>query len=66
MFIVSRDFNEVHAISRGRSIRYYQLNDVTYVTSKELLAGSTLRKARVEAYTNGIFQVTYDGVLRVA
>jgi hypothetical protein len=65
MFIVSRDFNEVYAISRGRSIRYYRLNNVTYATSKELLTGSTLRKARVEAYANGVFQVTYDRVLRV-
>ena len=65
MFIVSRDFNEVYAISRGRSIRYYRLNNVTYVTSRELLAGSMLRKARVEAYANGVFQVTYDRVLVV-
>jgi len=65
MFIVSRDFNEVYAISRGRSIRYYRLNNVTYATSEELLAGSMLRKARVEAYANGVFQVTYDRVLGV-
>ena len=65
MFIVSRDFNEVYAISRERSIRYYRLNNVTYATSKELLTGSTLRKARVEAYANGVFQVTYDRVLGV-
>jgi hypothetical protein len=65
MFIVSRDFNEVHVISRGRNIRYYRLNNVTYATSEELLAGSMLRKARVEAYANGVFQVTYDRVLGV-
>ena len=65
MFIVSRDFNEVYAISRRRSIRYYRLNYVTYATSKELLTGSMLRKARVEVYANGVFQVTYDRVLRV-
>ncbi len=64
MFIVSRDFNEVYAISRGRSIRYYRLNNVTYATSKELLTGSMLRKARVEAYANGVFQVTYKGVVK--
>jgi len=65
MFIVSRDFNEVYAISHGRSIRYCRLNYVTYATSKELLTGSTLRKARSGAHTNSVFKVTYDGVIRL-
>jgi hypothetical protein len=50
----------------GEALRYHKLNNVTYATNKELLAGSMLRKTKVEAYANEVFQVTYDGVLGVA
>jgi hypothetical protein len=60
MFIVNRDFSEVYAVSMGKSVKYYQIEEVTYATSGELLVGRELKSVRRENYINGVFQITHN------
>jgi hypothetical protein len=62
MFIASRDFSEVYAVSMGKSVKYYQAKGITYATSGELLVGRELKSVRRENYINGVFQITHSEV----
>jgi hypothetical protein len=62
MFIASRDFSEVYAVTNGKSVKYYQAKGITYATSGELLLGRELKSIRRENYINGVFQITHSEV----
>jgi hypothetical protein len=62
MFIASRDFSEVYAVTIGKSVKYHQAKGITYATSGELLVGRELKSIRRENYINGVFQITHSEV----